>query len=78
MSFLKKALRVSGQICLALLSIVLLAAIVRLGLIPSLENIFELNPSTTSVMRRICMIIAFTVGYWIYVRRVDDSFCRNN
>jgi len=68
MSFLGKPLQAGGQIFLALLSIAILAAIVRLVLIPSLESIFDLNSSTFSFIRRICMIIAFTAGYWIYVR----------
>ena len=68
MPFLKKALQAGAQIFLALLSIAILAAIVRLALIPSLENIFDLNSSTVSFIRRMCMITAFVAGYWIYVR----------
>jgi len=68
MPHVKKALQAGGQTCLALLSMAILAAFVRLGLIPSLEGIFDLSDTTISFIRRICMIIAFVAGFWIYVR----------
>jgi hypothetical protein len=65
------ALSAGGQILLALSAIAVPAAIIRLGAIPSLEGALALDADVVSILRRICMIIAFVAGYWTYVRMVE-------
>ena len=72
MSLLKTLLSLAGQIGLALIAIAIPVAALSLGIIPALEAVTGLDASWISLIRRLCMILAFIGGYWVFVRFAES------